>query len=513
MKHQSPDKDGSRIGQDATALDRRTAILGAGRMMALATLPLGAAGTAKAADEETEPKPGARLAAGRPLTAILADYAAGTAFEKLPPAVGEKAKKVIFDEMACGFFGRRSPGGKLAADYAIRVGGVAEARIYGTDKRVSAAYAAMANGTAGHGDEVDGTHVVGGHPGASIVHTCTAIGAREHISGAELINAVVLGYDVGVRIVEACGGKFVVRDSKHLTSDFFYSLGTTAAAARILKLDADRHRHALALVTFQANGLYALYSEKRHISKSFCNGQYAFAGISSADMAQIGLEGNEDIVGAPEGVLDAWGDGKHDLAVVQNLGQDYKILGGNFKFYNAGYPIHTPLEAALTLVRDNRIAPDDISAILIGMPENAMKVVDNREMHNICVQDMVAANIARGGLKLVDYPFPEILTDPTYRRLRAAITVSVDPELQRQFPNGRGARVTIVTKNGARKTLRIDNPLGHSLRGEPSWDELGRKWRGSLADCDTDHALSIAQKLDSLEDASTLFEAFAGRNI
>ncbi|HUD94175.1 MmgE/PrpD family protein [Sphingobium sp.] len=513
MKHQSPDTDGTQVRQAPPVLDRRTALLGAGRLAAFATLPLAAAGSAREAEDEADMKSAFRLVDGRPLTAILAEYAAGTSFDKLPPEVREKAKKVIFDEMACGFFGRRSPGGKLAADYAIRVGGAPEARIYGTDRRVSAAYAAMANGTAGHGDEVDGTHVVGGHPGASIVHTCTAIGARERVSGAELINAVVLGYDVGVRIVEACGGKFIVRDSKHLTSDFFYSLGTTAAAARILKLDPARHCHALALVTFQANGLYALYSEKRHISKSFCNGQYAFAGISSADMAQIGLEGNEDIVGSSEGVLDAWGDGKHDIAVTQKLGTDYKIMGGNFKFYNAGYPIHTPIEAALTLVKENRISAEDIDAVLIGMPENAMKVVDNREMHNICVQDMVAANLARGGLRLVDYPFPEILSDPTYRRLRAAITVSVDPELQREFPNGRGARVTIVTKNGVRKALRIDNPLGHSLRGEPSWDDLGRKWRGSLADCDTDRALSIARKLDSLDDASTLFEAFAGRNI
>ena len=56
----------------------------------------------------------------------------------------------------------------------------------------------------------------------------------------------------------------------------------------------------------------------------------------------------------------------------------------------------------MTLVRKNAIKPDDITSVLIGMPENSLRVVDNREMHNISVQDMVSANLATGGLKLID---------------------------------------------------------------------------------------------------------------
>lgn len=498
-------------GPAAHCVDRRAALKGAGTAIAVAMGTLGGAVRAETPTQSASvPATPSQKAQGPSLTAQLADYAAATSFDKLPPEVREHAKKVIFDEMACGYFGRRSPGGTLAAKYVTMMGGPQEARIYGTAQRAPAAYAAMANGTAGHGEEVDGTHVDGGHPGASIVHTATAMAERQRVSGAELINAVVLGYDIGVRIVQACGSKFMVRDRKHLTSDFLYSMGTTALASRLLKLDATRHRHAWALVTFQSNGLYALYDEKRHISKSFCNGQFAFAGISSALMAQAGLEGNEDIIGAKEGLLDAWGDPASRHFATQGLGTDFEIMRGNFKFFNAGYPIHTPVEAAMTLVKQNRIANDAIKGILIGMPENAMKVVNNREMHNICVQDMVAATLTKGGLKLIDEPFPAILSDPTYKRLRSAITVQVDPDLQREFPNGRGARVTIVMNNGARHSLRIDNPRGHSLRGEVSWDDLAEKWRGSLPGCDVDKALALAQRLDKLDNVHELFAAFDG---
>lgn len=444
------------------------------------------------------------------LTARLTAYAAATTADQLPETVRERAKKVIFDEIACGYFGRRSAAGALAARYAASFGGAGEARILGSNLRAPAPYAALANGTAGHGEEVDGAHVIGGHPGASIVHAAVAMAERQRSTGAELINAVALGYDLGVRCVAACGGKFVVRDSQHLTSDFLYAFGTTAAASRLLGLDATRHAHALALASFQTNGLYALYAEDRHISKSFCNGQYAFAGISAALMAATGLEGNLDILGSANGVLDAWGvDGGADR-LLEGLGETFSITGANFKFFNAGYPIHTPVEATMTLLREHRLTPQSIARIEIGMPENAMRVVDNRAMHNICVQDMVAASVASGGLTLLDQPFPSMLTNADFQALRARIAVRVDPEIQRENPNGRGARVTITTVSGGAVTLRIDNPRGHSRRSEPSWADLGDKWRDSLPGCDVGKAMALAQGLDDLEDVALLTESFAG---
>jgi len=110
-----------------------------------------------------------------------------------------------------------------------------------------------------------------------------------------------------VRTVEACGGLFAVKDRFGLNSDFLYALGCAAAASRLLGLDALRHCHAMALTSFSTNALGAFYAEKRHISKSLCNGQFASAGVTGALMAATGLEGHEDILGAPFGVLHAWG--------------------------------------------------------------------------------------------------------------------------------------------------------------------------------------------------------------
>jgi 2-methylcitrate dehydratase PrpD len=442
------------------------------------------------------------------LTLTLARYAAATSCGDLPVDVKERAKQVILDEVACAYFGRRSLAGDLGARYAAQSGGASEARIYATGQRVAAPYAALANGAAGHGEEVDGAHVVGGHPGATIVHAAVAMAERQRTTGAELLNAVVLGYDVGTRVVEACGKLFSVKNRFGLNSDFLYTLGAAVAASRLLGLDPVRHCHAMALATFQSNALCALYAEKRHISKSFCNGQFAFTGVSAALMSVAGLEGHEDILGSPYGVLHAWGEEGQRDAVVRGLGEHYAVMGANFKLLNAGYPIHAPVEAALTLVATHGIRVDAIESVYVGMPTQTMKVVDGRDMHNICLQDMLSAALVQGGLKLRESPFPEVLGDPAFSRLRPRVELRGDADLDRDQPDGRGAIVAITTVDGSAVSMRVDYPKGHSKRGGLTWPELSGKWHEGLPECDVDRMLAIAQRLEDVEDVTELLDAF-----
>jgi 2-methylcitrate dehydratase PrpD len=440
-------------------------------------------------------------------TMTLARYAASSTCDQLPQDVRERAKQVIFDEIACAYFARRSLAGDLGARYAAQAGGPAEARIYATGQRVSAANAALANGAAGHGEEVDGAHVVGGHPGASIVHAAVAMAERQRASGAELLNAVVLGYEVGVRVVEACGGLYTVKSRFGLNSDFLYALGCTAAASRLLGLDALRHAHAMALTSFGSNALGAFYAEKRHISKSLCNGQFASAGVTGALMAAAGLEGHEDILGAPFGVLHAWGVPEQHGALTRDLGQRYAVMGANFKFVNAGYPIHAALEAAMALVQQHQLQADAIESVYVGMPSNTMKIVDNRDMHNICLQDMLSAAIVRGGMKLRESHFPAVLGEAAYIRLRPRIALRGDPDLDRDQPAGRGAVVRITDVHGKTVSTRVDHPRGHSLRGGVTWSELAAKWHEGLPESDIDRMMAIAQRLEDLEDVHELVTA------
>jgi 2-methylcitrate dehydratase PrpD len=336
-----------------------------------------------------------------------------------------------------------------------------------------------------------------------------ATAERLRATGADLVNAVVLGYDIGTRMVAACGGVFLAKQRHHLHSDFLYGLGAAVAAGRLIGLDPVRHRHAMALVTFQANGLCALFGERRHISKSFSAGQYAFAGVSAALMAALGMEGCDDILGASDGLIDAWGVENGGQIVTQALGDEFAVMGANFKFMNAGYPIHAAVEAATELMRIHRLDAAAIGAVHVGMPANALSVVDNRDMHDVCVQDMLAAAILRGGLSVRESAFPAILGDRAFHAMRACITVGIDPDLQRDQPDGRGAQVSITVASGARFTHRVDWPRGHSRRGGVTWDDLSRKWHEALPGRGIDDALQLVRRLEDLDDVRLLADAFA----
>ncbi|MCI0143000.1 MmgE/PrpD family protein [Arthrobacter bambusae] len=442
------------------------------------------------------------------LTQALANYAASTSIDKIPDQVRDRAKQIILDEMASAYFGHRRPAGALGAKYAARYVGRPEALILGSDLRVPAAFAALANGTAGHADEIDGAHVIGGHPGASLVHATVAIAETQHSTGAELLNAVILAYDMGTRFIEACGGLFGMKNRLHLHSDSLHALGAALACGRLLGLDESRLRHALALATFQANGVCSLFSERRHISKAFCNGQYAFAGVSAALMAADGLEGSDDVLGHEHGVLDAWGVDGGSAALTRGLGESYAVMGANFKYMRAGYPIHAAVEAAMDVVARHEVKIEHIQAVMVGMPEHAMRVVDNRAMHNICVQDMLTTALLEGGLDLGKSYFPEILAVPEFAPLRERVSLAVDPELDRKQPNGRGARVTIVTTAGESVSSLVEAPRGHSSRGGTTWPELTAKWEQALPGADVRRMLALAQRLDDLDDVCELTEAF-----
>jgi 2-methylcitrate dehydratase PrpD len=443
------------------------------------------------------------------VTRAIAHYASSTTASAVPAQVRDRAKRVIFDELCCATFGRTQPAGELAAKYAATQAGHPEAHVLGSRTYTSASLAALVNGTSGHADEIDGAHVVGGHPGATLVHAAFALAERQHADGEDLLNAVILGYDVGVRMIAACGGTFVVKNSHHLHADFLHAIGAAVAGCRLLGLSADAYPHAMALATFQSNGLCVLFQERQHISKAFCNGQYAFAGVSAALMAEAGLEGADDFFGGEHGLLDAWGAPDGARLAAEGLGRDYAIMQSNFKFVRAGYPIHAAVEAGLSVLDASGLSPEAINAVEVGMPEHALRVVDNRKMHNICVQDMLAVALVHGGLDLSASYFPDALSDERFTRLRGRITVRVDPELQAENPNGRGARVSITTADDRTYSQRVDHPRGHSARDGASWAELAKKWRQALPGYDIDAIATSVQGLEHLDDVRTMSKLFS----
>jgi 2-methylcitrate dehydratase PrpD len=442
------------------------------------------------------------------LSTELADYCVSTGYDALPAAAVARAKSVLVDELCCMVLGRRLPAGELLGRYVDSLGGRPEATVAGTRLRAPRAFAALANGTAGHADELDGAHITEGHPGATLVATCLAVAEERRASGRELLNALVLGYDLATRLVDAVGGRYHLLTSRHVHTDFLHAFGAAAAAGRLLGLPANQYRHAWALTACQAISLAAFFEEREHLSKSFTYGHGAYAGVTAAVLAELGMEGNDDVFGAKHGVLAAWGGLDRADALTAGLGTNFAIMDVNFKFYSAGYPIHAQIEATLGLMRDHGLRTSDVVGIDVRATTECIEVVDSRRMPSISVQVMLPVAMIAGRLGFAEAHNEDNLRDPEVKRLGDTITLTPDPEMDREDHRGRGAEVTLRTTDGRSLSRHVRWPHGHCRAGDVTWDELVGKCHDmideDLGPAQVDELAETIAGLDGVSDVSEL---------
>jgi 2-methylcitrate dehydratase PrpD len=453
-----------------------------------------------------------------PMARQLSDYAVQSNFRQLPSVVVERAKMVIYDELACAYVGSELPAGKVVTRFVDAFRGVGEAAVLGTPgSRAPAVLAALANGTFGHADESDSVHstadfLATGHPASVIVHAASAVAERQMAPGAQLINAVVLAYDVGARTVSVTGGLKRMESGHGLYAGSFHSLGAAFGCARLLGLDQTRTLHAAGLALNQGMNGYTFYAEKRHMSKALNEGQSASAGVSGAVLASMGFEATDDVFEGRGGVVQSWGEPGREAELVRDLGSEYAVMGSNFKFYCAGYPIHSSVEAVLSLKGRHGFSTPDIIRIQARLPEYPASVVSDRGMPTISLQHMVAAALVAGKLGFDEAHSATLLASPETLRLKSLIELVGDPDFEVSEP--RGTYVTVHLGDGRVLEEHVSHPKGHRFREpQPGWADLREKWDELLSrrvgDARTDEFFAASSHLEDLDDVNDLVAILA----
>ena len=163
------------------------------------------------------------MSTGKSVTPILISYMAGAGATALPAPVLQKTKHHILDTIAAMVSGTTLKPGRLALQYAEEQGGKPEAQVIGSSLITSAVTASLANGMLAHSDETDDSNGSAGiHPGCAVIPAALAMAERENASGADLIRAVALGYDIGSRTNKALG-----RDAMRARNHLPYGIGGT----------------------------------------------------------------------------------------------------------------------------------------------------------------------------------------------------------------------------------------------------------------------------------------------
>ncbi len=404
-------------------------------------------------------------------TGRLSAWLTELSLDQIPSDVIERAKAVTLDGIACALVGAQLPWSRTAVDIVRRIEPGGDTALIGWGECTTMTGAALLNGTFIQGFELDDFHPGGPlHSAALVIPAAFACAERlGHVSGADLLLAMIAGYEVGPRVGMALHGAQMLSRGWHSGSVF----GTHAAAAtagKLLVLDGARFEDALGLAATQSAGLMAAQYEA--MSKRMHHGFSARNGLYAALLAAGGYTGIKRVFEREYGgFLSVFGEG-HDPDVTQiadTLGTEWETLRIALKRYAAMGALHGPLDAIFDIATRRPLRADEIERVDIDLTHPAYHhgwwelerpITPIGAQMNVGYA--VAVAIIDGAAMAQQFSPTRIDSDDVWAlipRVRAHHDATLDQEA------GRGARVTVEFRDGTSLSSfnRVPRTVGDPL--------------------------------------------------
>lgn len=391
----------------------------------------------------------------------LSDYMSAAKDRPLPDAVIEQAKLHILDTFGAMISGAGLPSAKVAFAFAKAHPGEQDATIVGSRMLCSPIEAATVNGMLAHSDETDDSHAPShSHPGCAVVPAALAAGELYRISGEHFLRAVVLGYDIGTRVLMTLGGAEFQSQSHHDAHSMANTFGACAASGCAAGLDAPQMRWLLDLASQQASGIAAWQRDTEHIEKALVfGGMPARNGVMAAEFIHLGATGVSDVFSGSDNFLMAFAPKADPQGLIDELGQRYEVARTNIKKWTVGSPIQAPLDALDFIMKQHSLQSDSIERVVVRIATSGAKTVDNRQLPDISLQQMLAVMLVDGTVTFKAAHDLARMEDPLVVRERSKIKLVGDDELEKMLPKLVSV-VEVSVKDGRTYTKRVDSVRG-----------------------------------------------------
>ncbi len=394
---------------------------------------------------------------------VLSNYMAEASRKILPDDVIEHTKHHLMDTLAAIISGSKLLPGKAAFKY-INLHAAKGARtVIASNKLVGAADAALVNGVMGHADETDDSHGRSrSHPGCAVVPAALAAAEEFNVNGMCLLRSIALGYDVGTRLLMAMGGPKFSYSSHKSSHSIAGTFGAAASAACTANLNAEQMRWVLDYTAQQSSGIAAWGRDTDHIEKAFVfGGMPARNGVTSALLVQSGWNGIDDVFSGADNFFLAYAPEANKEILIEKLGERFEITQTDIKKWTVGSPIQGPLDAIEIIRSRHAFDANQVQKIVVRLEPSVAKVVDNREMPDICLQYMVSVMVLDRTATFKAAHDIERMRSSDVLNMRAKVQLIADEQLS-QFLPVRVAIVEITLDSGEKLTERVE-----AVRGTP----------------------------------------------
>ena len=400
--------------------------------------------------------------------ATLSAFCADLRWDHLDDDIQARTPELLLDLIGVALAGSRQPSSPPAADVALRLGGNGQASVFGHSQKTSAVWAAMANGTAAHAVELDDVTTESSlHPGVAVIPAALALAEQLQATPKALLEAIVAGYEVTMRVGNALNPASAYARGFHPTG-VAGVFGATMAAGRLLGLDTEALTKALGIAGTLASGSLEYLADGAW-TKRLNPGWAGHAGITAAHLAKAGFSGPTSVFEGRLGVLHAYSDAPLPERLLADLGQPLQVMRVSIKPYACCRYNHGLIDCILQLTRKHRIAPGEIEVIRLGVLSGGAVLVADPIEQKRAPQSVVDAQFSAPyaaaaalvfGTGGIDAYTPERLNNQTVRELMARTDCYRDPSLDAPYPRQWPAAAEIHLRDGRVLATRVEFATG-----------------------------------------------------
>ena len=394
-------------------------------------------------------------------TAELSNWSRTLRFTDIPERVIERVLGHTLDTIGAMIVGADREWTRRVAAYASLESPTGRSRCVSLNRTLRPEWAALTNGTAAHGFEIDDYALPGlSHPGSVVVPTAFAVGEDRETSGQTLLAALCAGFETVVRLGEACTPSLTSDRGFHVTSALGV-FGAAAAAVRIDGLSADDAQAAFGIAASLASGTTEFTRTGGDIKRLHA-GTAASAGVRSAALAAGGFTAPHAAIEGERGFLNAFVAEARPELLTAELGTRWAADGLALKRWCVCAGIQAPLAGLDEILTSHDIRAEDVISVDIGADRATLAHVGHiggspRDMTEaqMSLHHAIGMRLVCGGNDPVHYARFEAGLDVAHAA--RLVSMHVDEAAESVFPTRLLASVRVRTAD-TEITVRAEAP-------------------------------------------------------
>lgn len=438
-----------------------------------------------------------------------ADFVSFLSFSDLDQKTVAIAKKCIIDWLGCVLGGSSTPAASIIESLMADMGGKSQATFIGSFNKGTTLQAAMVNAYNCHILEMDDVHKSSiSHPAAPVISAAFSLAEYLESSGKDLIEAIVAGYDVMIRIGEAVSPSHYA--IWHTTSTCG-AFGAAAATAKLLHLDEVETLYSLGNAGTQAAGFWEFATDKAMTKYLHC-GKAAYNGLISSLMSKKGFTGATRILEGDRGFFRACSTETNFSESFKDMGQNYRINETVYKPYASCRHTHGPINATLELRDQKGFSYEDVEDITVETYDTALRLVGNTDFSTspaakFCLPYCLASALVFGKVGVTEFK-EEKLKDPRIKRIVPVVKIMPTDEINSLYPSKWASRITIKTIQGDLYSSFIEYPKGDPENTMTDTEIEDKYLELATLKVEKSKALELLQKCRSIENCDNLKNFF-----